>query len=54
MNKIELQKIKKEALEEHIPIIMDETLESLEDISKNGKKLKVDNEKEINIEEEIK
>ena len=30
MNKIELQKIKKKALEEHIPIIMDETLEVIE------------------------
>lgn len=33
MNKLE--KIKKEALEEHIPIIMDETLEVLEDILKD-------------------
>ena len=30
MNKKELQKIKKKALEEHIPIIMDETLEVIE------------------------
>lgn len=30
MNKQELQKIKKKALEEHIPIIMDETLEVIE------------------------
>ena len=30
MNKIELQKIKQKALEEHIPIIMDETLEVIE------------------------
>ncbi len=32
MNKIELQKIKEEALEENIPIIMDDTLAVLEDI----------------------
>ena len=30
MNKIELEKIKQKALEEHIPIIMDETLEVIE------------------------
>ncbi len=30
MNKAELEKIKKRALEEHIPIIMDETLEVIE------------------------
>ena len=30
MNKAELEKIKKKALEEHIPIIMDETLEVIE------------------------
>lgn len=35
MNKIELGKIKKDALEEHIPIIMDDTLEVLEDILKD-------------------
>ena len=36
MNKIELQKIKQKALEEHIPIIMDETLEVIEKyINKN-------------------
>lgn len=35
MNKLELQKIKEEALEEHIPIIMDDTLEVLEDILKD-------------------
>lgn len=34
MNKLELEKIKKEALEEHIPIIMDDTLEVLENILK--------------------
>lgn len=37
MNKQELQKIKKKALEEHIPIIMDETLEVIE---KNLKDMK--------------
>ena len=36
MNKQELEKIKKKALEEHIPIIMDETLEVIEKyLSKN-------------------
>ena len=36
MNKAELEKIKKRALEEHIPIIMDETLEVIEKyLSKN-------------------
>ena len=30
MNKEELEKIKNKALEEHIPIIMDETLEVME------------------------
>lgn len=34
MNKEELEKIKEEALEEHIPIIMDETLETLDKILK--------------------
>ena len=29
MDKIELEKIKKESLEEHIPIIMDDTLEAI-------------------------
>ena len=37
MNKKELQKIKKKALEEHIPIIMDETLEVIEKYLKNNK-----------------
>ena len=37
MNKIELQKIKQKALEEHIPIIMDETLEVIEKYLKNNK-----------------
>lgn len=35
MNKLELEKIKKEALDEHIPIIMDETLAVLEEILKD-------------------
>lgn len=36
MNKVELEKIKQKALEEHIPIIMDETLEVIEKyLSKN-------------------
>lgn len=35
MNKLELQKIKEEALNEHIPIIMDDTLKVLEDILKD-------------------
>lgn len=34
MNKVELEKIKKEALEAHIPIIMDDTLEVLEFVLK--------------------
>ena len=37
MNKIELQKIKQKALEEHIPIIMDETLEVIEKYLKENK-----------------
>lgn len=37
MNKIELKKIKEKALEEHIPIIMDDTLEVLENILRNIK-----------------
>lgn len=35
MNKTELAKIKQEALEEHIPIIMDDTLEVIEKLLKN-------------------
>lgn len=35
MNKEALQKIKQKALEEHIPIIMDDTLETLDKILKN-------------------
>ncbi len=34
MDKIELEKIKKESLEEHIPIIMDDTLEAIENYLK--------------------
>ena len=37
MNKIELEKIKKEALENHIPIIMDDTLEVIEEELKEFK-----------------
>ena len=32
MNQIELAKIKEEALQEHIPILMDDTLEILEQL----------------------
>ena len=32
MNKIELEKIKQEALNEHIPIIMDDTLNTIKKI----------------------
>lgn len=32
MNKVELEKIKKEALEQNIPIIMDDTLESIREL----------------------
>lgn len=35
MNKIELQKIKEKALENHIPIIMDDTLEYIYELYKN-------------------
>ena len=41
MNKQELQKIKKKALEEHIPIIMDETLEVIEKYLKENKPKKI-------------
>ena len=34
MNKEELEKIKQKALEEHIPIIMDDTLEVVDKILK--------------------
>lgn len=37
MNKKELEKIKQEALDEHIPIIMDETLEVIEKYLKENK-----------------
>ena len=36
MNKEELEKIKQKALEEHIPIIMDDTLEVIEKELKNN------------------
>ena len=35
MNYIELEKIKQKALEDHIPIIMDDTLEVIEKYLKN-------------------
>ena len=41
MNKQELQKIKQKALEEHIPIIMDETLEVIEKYLKENKPKKI-------------
>lgn len=37
MNKVELKKIKEEALNDHIPIIMDDTLEVIEKLLKNKK-----------------
>ena len=37
MNKAELMKIKEKALEEHIPIIMDDTLEVMEKYLKEEK-----------------
>ena len=37
MNKVELEKIKAKALEEHIPIIMDDTLEVIDKILKEKK-----------------
>lgn len=37
MNKVELEKIKQKALEEHIPIIMDDTLEVIANILKESK-----------------
>ena len=37
MNYIELEKIKQKALEDHIPIIMDDTLEVIEKYLKNEK-----------------
>lgn len=41
MNKEELQKIKEKALEEHIPIIMDDTLEVVDKILKETKPKKI-------------
>lgn len=41
MNKNELQKIKQKALEEHIPIIMDDTLEVIEKYLKENKPHKI-------------
>lgn len=41
MNKEELKKIKEEALEEHIPIIMDDTLEVIEEYLKDNKPKKM-------------
>ena len=41
MNKEELQKIKEKALEEHIPIIMDDTLEVVDKILKELKPKKI-------------
>ena len=37
MNSLELEKIKQEALEENIPILMDDTLETIEDLLENRK-----------------
>ena len=41
MNKQELEKIKQKALEEHIPIIMDDTLEVIEKYLKENKPHKI-------------
>ena len=41
MNKIELEKIKEKALEDHIPIIMDDTLEVIANRLKNVKPRKI-------------
>ena len=41
MNKEELKKIKQKALEEHIPIIMDDTLEVVDKILKDIKHKKI-------------
>ena len=41
MDKIELEKIKKKALEDHIPIIMDDTLEVMEKYLKEEKPQKI-------------
>ena len=37
MDKVELEKIKQKALEEHIPIIMDDTLEVIANVLKDNK-----------------
>ena len=37
MNEVELKKIKEKALEDHIPIIMDDTLEVIDEILKEAK-----------------
>lgn len=41
MNKVELKKIKEEALNDHIPIIMDDTLEVIEKLLENRKVVKI-------------
>ena len=41
MNKLELENIKKKALEEHIPIIMDDTLIVIEEELKKNKPLNI-------------
>lgn len=41
MNEIELEKIKKQALENHIPIIMDDTLQEVAKILKEAKPTKI-------------
>ena len=41
MNKEELEKIKQKALQEHIPIIMDETLEVIEKYLKENPPKKI-------------
>ena len=41
MNDIKLSEIKKKALDEHIPIIMDDTLEYLDSIFLNNQKEKI-------------
>lgn len=41
MNDIKFKKIKEKALDEHIPIIMDDTLEYLDSVFLNHKKEKI-------------
>lgn len=41
MNKVELEKIKEEALNDHIPIIMDDTLEVIEKLLEKKKVVKI-------------